>query len=279
MAAGAARGGQIVAVGNLKGGTGKSTLAVNLACAMASSGREVVLIDADPQGTALIWAAAGRLPVRVEPLVAAHLGEVGRWMQRLELLRRRHALVVLDLPSVMAPALATACLVASLVLVPSASSFVDVAGTRRMLRHIETARRERPHRPPAVLLVPSRVIDFDAGFAALESGLAALGEPVGPPLRLRAAHEQAFRSGRWVGDLAPGSAAHLDVMGVADAALELLEQAARRPAAMPAARAPEPAPAMEERIAAAHREALSLGGRPASETWWRRLVPTRLKVA
>lgn len=291
----AVRAGQIVAIGNLKGGTGKSTLAVNLACAFAAAGRDAALVDADPQGSALAWAARGHLPVPVEPLVAAHLGEIGAWMRGLETLRREHELVILDLPSVVAPALATACLLASLVLVPSAPSGMDAAGTRRMLRHIEAARRERPHRPPRVLVVPSRLVDFDTEFAQLEASLAALGEPVGPPMRLRAAHDRAFRSGRWVGEVAPGSAAHLDVMALADTVLELLEEAAgRRPLEVPAEApaAPEPTPGEQiarhrqppreeviARIETAHRQALRLGARRQPTSWWRRILPGRSGAA
>jgi imidazolonepropionase len=39
--------GKIIAVGNLKGGTGKGTIAVNLACGLAKRARSVALIDAD----------------------------------------------------------------------------------------------------------------------------------------------------------------------------------------------------------------------------------------
>src|ERR1051325_9341830 len=46
----------IVALLNQKGGTGKTTLAVHLAGELALQGNRVLLIDADPQASALDWA-------------------------------------------------------------------------------------------------------------------------------------------------------------------------------------------------------------------------------
>lgn len=56
----------ICVVGNVKGGVGKTTLALNLTIALANSARDVLLIDGDEQGTALAFTQL-RATTRGEP--------------------------------------------------------------------------------------------------------------------------------------------------------------------------------------------------------------------
>ena len=60
---------RVIALLNEKGGSGKSTVAINLACAMHRAGLRVVLIDADPQGTARDWREASPEGANLPPVV------------------------------------------------------------------------------------------------------------------------------------------------------------------------------------------------------------------
>src|SRR5262245_25926650 len=52
----------IIGVLQQKGGVGKTTLALNLAADYARSRHRVLLVDADPQGSALAWSSVREKP-------------------------------------------------------------------------------------------------------------------------------------------------------------------------------------------------------------------------
>lgn len=59
----------IVLIGGEKGGTGKTTLATNMAAMLALQGKDVLLLDTDRQGTASFWATV-REETEIESRIA-----------------------------------------------------------------------------------------------------------------------------------------------------------------------------------------------------------------
>lgn len=61
----------IVTVAGFKGGVGKTTTAVHLACYFAQQSEKVLLVDGDPNRSATGWSKRGNLPFKVCDLMAA----------------------------------------------------------------------------------------------------------------------------------------------------------------------------------------------------------------
>ena len=203
---------RIVAVGNLKGGVGKSTLSVNLACELAAT-MKVHLVDADGQATSSEWLAAGHLPITGEALPLDDERRAGAWIKRVKAVAAD--LIVIDLPPHTGAATAAGLIVADLFLVPVAPSGLDLRAAAKALVMLREARIARGDGKPAALLVPSRADRRTGAGREIEAALHELGEPVGPAIGARAAYVDSATANEWVGAFARRSIAHQEIAALA----------------------------------------------------------------
>ena len=213
--------GSVISVCNLKGGAGKSTIAVNLACAIHDlTGERCTLVDADRQGTSDTWAARGKLPVRVLKKVLQEAKPEERypgmlWMVQVKELADKGGVLVIDLPPGLAYSLAAVTTVSDLLLVPVNPSGVDFHSTACFIELIHKSRKLRGNDKPRCVIVPNRV-DGRTRIARELFRYEVFGEKVSPPIHMRTAFAKAFDTGQWVGNFAPGSAAHREIETLAE---------------------------------------------------------------
>jgi chromosome partitioning protein len=133
----------IVAFLNQKGGVGKTTLSLHVAGAWAMRGRRVVVIDADPQGSALDWSEQ-----RAREGLPRLFGVLGLARDTLHveapaIARGVHHVLIDGSPRI-EPLMRSAMLAADLVVVPAQPSPFDGWASGEILRLIQEARIYRP---------------------------------------------------------------------------------------------------------------------------------------
>ncbi len=207
---------RIISVSNLKGGAGKSTIAVNLACAIrARTGIDTILVDADRQATALKWAEAGSLGIRVTSRVLHEAKPEERhpglmWVTQIRMLADKNPSVVIDLPPGLEYSLAAVAAISDMILVPVNPSGVDIHSTSAFINLVQKTRQIRRSDKPRSIIVPNR-LDRRTAIARKMSLYEQFGEPISPPIGMRSAFVYAFDHGQWVGEFAPRSAAHKEI--------------------------------------------------------------------
>ncbi|HMO09009.1 MAG TPA: ParA family partition ATPase [Paracoccaceae bacterium] len=121
----------VLTVAQQKGGSGKTTLAVNLGVELTRRGLRVALLDTDPQGSLGRWF----MTRRDRGLTDMDFSTASAWGvgYEAEKLKRSNDVVLIDTPPKIDSDLRPALREASLILVPVATSHVDLWATDGVL--------------------------------------------------------------------------------------------------------------------------------------------------
>jgi len=148
-----------LALANLKPGTGKTTSAVWLAHAFAQAGSSVLLVDADPSGSALEWSDLAALDPRVTPqeafpfrLVALPSRELHR---RLPDIARDDDVVIIDTPQIEdhAAIARSALRYADEIVIPCAPTPIEINRTTPVRDEIAEVQPLRDRAPRSAILL------------------------------------------------------------------------------------------------------------------------------
>lgn len=158
---------RVVTVLSQKGGSGKSTLTMQLAGGLARRGRRVAIIDLDPQETAMRWAHAASGTV-VFPATVVHLGaDPAALHQLIKTAGRQADVILLDCPPSIEHAATLASLqeadVALVPVVPSPTDLWSTKGVERLILQVQAARKGLK-----AALVPNRVLRTNLAWDVLE---------------------------------------------------------------------------------------------------------------
>lgn len=133
----------IILCGGEKGGAAKTTIATNVASILANMGRDVLLVDTDPQGSASDWAST-----RAGQEGVARVGAVQKFgkglISEVKDLASRYDDVILDAGGRDSAELRASLAVADVAVLPFQPSHFDLWTVNRAAELIETARGFNP---------------------------------------------------------------------------------------------------------------------------------------
>jgi len=200
----------------MKGGTGKSTLATNLARGLQRHG-EACIVDADPQGTALRWSNAAPEDAELPPVVSVSLP----LDDRIPSVADGWDFTVVDGAAKAKDRTRQCVEVADAVLIPIRPSGADIWASEWLVSVVK-GRRQQTGKPAAAFVVSQAIVGTNLA-GEIEEVLERFELPVfDGRTSQRVAYAEALSLGKTVLDTDPSGKAAAEVERITEETLQLL---------------------------------------------------------
>lgn len=203
----------IIGILSQKGGVGKSTISINVASALALRGLRVLLVDADPQGSAMAWSSV-REGDPLFPVVNMAKPTLHRDLPELA---KDYDHVLIDGAPRVNDLGRAAILASDLVLIPVQPSPYDVWAARETVQLVREAQQFKPTLKSAFVInrkIANTAIGRDVAGALAEFNDV---EVLSVSLAQRVVYAESAGAGLAVMEAAPGSEAARETERLADA--------------------------------------------------------------
>ena len=205
---------------NQKGGVGKTTLAVHVAAALAQSHR-VLLVDADPQGSALDWSNARQPTSPTLPVIGLPKPTLHR---EVVVVGRDYDWTVIDGPPHVNTLTRAAAAASDIVLIPVQPSPLDVWATEDVVNLLAECAVVNPGM--RTRFVVNRLVPRTTLSRELTVALGSLSRPVvvcDSVIRNRTEYAKAMRRGLTALDTQPHGAAAAEIRALVDELVKIIQ--------------------------------------------------------
>ena len=209
----------IIACAGQKGGSGKSTVAINVSAELVEQGLSVLLVDADPQGSARTWGDVAAEQGHKGPTVIS-MGAGLHKPDQLPQLSQAFDWTIIDCPPRHGDIQRAALMVSDLAVLPSGPSAPDVWALGESVDLVKSAQTFRSGLVARILLtrIQSRTaLGREARDALNKIGIDLLDASLG----FRVGYQEAPATGQGITKYQPGSEAAGEIRALVEEIKEL----------------------------------------------------------
>lgn len=208
---------KVIGLLNQKGGVGKTTLAIALAACFAQMGHRVLLVDVDPQGSALDWAAARQ----GDPLFSVVGLPRASIHKEIASIGAGYDIVILDGPPRVTDLARSAILASDLIVVPVQPSPYDIWAAEEIIKLVDEARIFKESLK-ACFAINRKIANTAIGRDVREALSAYPLHVLNSAVTQRVVFAEAAAAGQAVSEFGPFSPASLEIEALAKEILEFM---------------------------------------------------------